>query len=159
MSQAMYQTTKQAVNNIANALISLGEPTAFQHRKFPYPGFGDVFFEPAKPSIICRFDGIAEDRDATSELIRVASVFRLELRIIAVASYAPLGINDAYANAQNMVLDGTDVFFTALAADRTLGGLVLDVGIESSLVGSLVDPTSDEEFYGHEMVLIARVFK
>lgn len=152
-----YLSIKEGVNLIGNSLINLVTDASFEHRRFPYPGFGQITYQPEKPSIICRWDGIAEDRATENALIRIPSVLRFEVRITNISAYTTSG-GDAYADAQNNVLNGTSEFFTAIAADRTLGGQVLDVGLESSIVADLLDPVTEEEFYGHQMVLNVRTF-
>lgn len=153
-----YVELMQATNVIGESLVNLVSPETFEHRRFPYPGFGELVYQPELPSIICRWDGIAEDRESENELIRVPSVLRFEVRITNVSTYPPQGVDDAYTHAQNNVLSGTSEFFSKLAEDRTLDGQVLDVGMESSIVADLLDPLTDEEFYGHQMVLNVRLF-
>lgn len=158
MARAMYMTTLQAATEIASALINLGDEEAFEHREFPYPGWSSVQYNPGKPSIISRFESIAEDAATENEDIVVPSGLRFEVRILHTSDYGPSGVSDPYAYAQERILEGTDTFFTALAEDRTLGDLVIDCGVEASLIGDLVDPTTNENFYGHEMTMVTKLF-
>lgn len=149
-----------AAEAIGQALLALAPTAKFQHKRFPYPGFGDnINYAPGKPSIICRFDSIAEDKATENELIRCPSALAFEIRIVHQSKYPPSGVKDEYAYAQKKVLEGTSLFFTALVNNRHLNDLILDAGVQASFTGDLIDPTTQEELYGHQMIVITKVFR
>jgi hypothetical protein len=96
-----------------------------------------------------RWDGIAEDSPAP-EGIEVPSSFRYEIRLITPI-YGTDSHPDGYVLAQENIVRASATYFTALAQNRTLTGLVLDTGIEASFVGDLVDTQTQDEYYGHQI--------
>lgn len=156
MARAMFMKPKIAVQQIAQALINLSDDTQFEHRKFPYSST-DIY-SPDKPSLMVRWTGIAEDLAVESETILTPSAMRFDIRIINLYSYGPKGVADSYVHAQNNVQNASMDYFEALNENRHLDGLVLDIGIDSSIVDDLVDPISEEIFYGHEKVITVKIW-
>jgi len=131
-----------------------GDPI-FQVRQFPYPGWSSVEYERGLPSIIARWDGIAFDSPQEHSRVMVPNGLRFELRILHPSLDAPEEFAaDPYTFAQNAVLEGTGHFITALIEDRTLGGRIVDCGVESSIVGDTFDPTTEQPFYAHQLTLV-----
>jgi hypothetical protein len=152
----MNMGTLEAINSIGKALIDLTAARDYQHRKFPFPS--TEIFSPDKPSFLVRWDGIGADEPTESDTIISPSLMRFAVRIINLYSYGPGGVTDAYVFAQNNIQKASANFHDALAKNRHLNDLVLDTGVESSIVGDLVDPTTEEVFYGHEQLLLVKLW-
>ncbi len=146
---------KQAMDAVGNALAQLGEEAVFQHRSYPYPD--QLYPDPGLPSITVRWDGISADNNGDPEFL-VPAGFRYEVRIYH-SMYAPAdaGQVDNYVYAQEQVALGTASFYESLAKNRGLGGLVLDIIVDGSLAGDLIEPLTETDYYGHELILDVRL--
>jgi len=157
-------TLKEATNAIGNALVACadtGPDGNFATALFPVP---DQFFaEAGRASLVCRFDGIAaDDWNKYAELPnppKTPSDLRFEVRVYH-PPYGPAeeNVSDGYGYAQDKVLEGVSEFYSNLREDITLGGLVMDVLVNGSLTGDLVDPRARTEYYGEEIILIASIY-
>jgi hypothetical protein len=160
MSSSMYMGFDDAATAIGEALLALAPEGVFEHRLYPYPGFlNPIIYTPGKPSIICKWEAIAEDKASENYMITIPSAFRYELRILHRSDYPPEGSTDVdpYALAQQMVQKGTGAWFGNLNEDRTLGNLILDCGVEASFSGDLIDEGgSGETLYGHQMIVTTK---
>lgn len=156
MPRAMNMTMEEGILAIAEALIDLTDDADFEHRKFPYTSV-DVF-SPDKPSFMVTWEGIAEDLSAESDDIEMPSAMRYGIRILNLYSYPAPDVEDAYAQAQLNTQIASARFFAMLTKNRHLNDLVLDTGVESSTVGDLIDPTTEDVFYGHEIVLTVKIW-
>lgn len=134
------------------------EEDVFEIRAFPYPGWGSVDYARGKPSIICRWDGIAFDSPTESTKIKVPNGLRFELRIMHPSLDAPSGENDPYEFAQRMVMEGTHHWFNAIVNNRHLDDRIVDCGVESSIVGDTIDPTTEQPFYAHQLTLVTSLY-
>jgi hypothetical protein len=152
----MTMGTLDAINAIGTAFIELTDRRDYQHRKFPFPSVEQ--FSPDKPSFLVRWEGIAADEPTENEMILTPSMMRFAVRIINIYSYGAPGVQDPYAQAQNNITSASAKFHDTLSQNRHLNELVLDTGVESSVVGDLVDPTTEEVFYGHEALLVVKLW-
>jgi hypothetical protein len=159
MPRAMMMDLEDAVSAIGKGLVNLANKRDFADRLFPYPGWGMHQYSFEKPTIVSRWDGIAEDKATERQGIIVPSAMRFEVRILHPSDNGPRGVQDYYLHAQNQIAFGTSKFFSAMAKNRDMTELVLDVGVESSVIGDLIDPTTNERFYGHEMVMFVKVWR
>ncbi len=156
MPTAMRMNLLDAVNSIGNALKNLantGPAGKFMQADYPIP---EIFSaEAGRPSMTVRFDGIAGDDPDYSEVANSPSDLRFEVRIYH-PSYAPaeMGQIDGYVFAQQQVLEGSSEFYSNLKADPTLGNLLLDIGIQGSIAGDLIEPTTGDAYLGHEIILV-----
>jgi hypothetical protein len=146
---------KEAQDAIGNALKNLVNDVDFFNRAYPYPD--NLYPEAGKPSMTVRWDGISADNDGDPDYL-VPAGFRYEIRIYH-PQYAPADANvtDGYIYAQEKVGLGTGLFFEALAQNRRLNGLVLDIVVDGSLAGDLLEPRTETDYYGHEMLLDVRL--
>lgn len=156
MPRTMNMDTLTAINEIGQAIINLTDRRDYQLRKFPFPSIEQ--YSPDKPSFLVRWDGIAEDAGTEMEDITTPSAMRFSVRIINLYSYGAPGVQDAYAQAQINVQKASAKFHDTMAKNRHLSDLVLDIGVESSIVGDLIDPTTEEVFYGHEQLLVVKLW-
>lgn len=158
MATAMFLPTTTAIKTIGEKLVDMVPKRDFGARLYPYPGYGNHDYSVEKPTIICRWDGIADDKATERVGIVVPSALRYEVRIIHPSNDGPADALDFYANAQDKIEFGSGKFFEALANNRDMDELVLDVGVEASVIGDLIDPTTNQLFYGHEMVIYVKVW-
>lgn len=157
---AMLMGFEEAVEKIGNALIALGGPAAYNAQLYPYPDL--MVVDAGKPTITARWDGIGEDGEEADESIEVPKSLRYEIRIYhplyapADPSLNPDGLS-GFVFAQKQVLKGTSAFYPALAKDRRLGNLVISTVVDGSITGDLVEPQTEESYYGHELLLTTTI--
>ena len=158
MPRAMLMDPNEAIDAIGEGLVNYVPKRDFDARLYPYPGWGQHTYGVEKPTILSRWDGPAEDRPTERTDIEIPSALRYDVRIIHPSRDGPAGVMDTFANAQIQVKKGFSKFFVAMSKNRHMNDLILDVGIEASIVGDLIDPTTQEPFYGLEMVMIVKVW-
>lgn len=158
MPRAMLMDPLEGIRTIGKGLVEYVGKKDFDARLFPYPGWGQHTYGVVKPTILARWDGIAEDRPTERVGIEIPSGLRYEVRIIHPSRDGPKEVQDTYANAQEQVTFGSARFMQGMSRNRHMDDLVLDVGVEASIIGDLIDPTTEETFYGHEMVIIVKVW-
>ncbi len=158
MSRAMLMGGYDATKAIGTALSNLGRGTLFQDRRFHYPGLSQdaIVYTPGKVTVLVRWDGIGEDLPTEREGIKVPSAIPFEVRLLHT-TYAQ-NVKDEYVYAQDNLMKGTFLWFEHLSEDRSLGELVLDVGITDSFVSPLTDEISGDELYAHQMGVMVKVF-
>ncbi len=156
MARAKDMTMRDGIPAIAEGIIALTSEDDYEHRNFPYTSI-DIY-SPDKPSLLLTWDGIAEDLAAEGDDILIPSAMRYTARILNLYTYPADGVEDAYAQAQLNIQIASAEFFQALNKNRHLDNLVLDIEIASSNTGDMVDPTTEEVFYGHEMVLTVKIW-
>lgn len=145
----------EAMDAIGEALIGLVDPANYGSLDYPYPD--DLYPEAGLPSVTVRWDGITADGDGNPDIL-VPAGFRYEVRIYH-PNYPPAEASDqnAYQYAQGQIKMGTKYIYEGIAKNRNLSGLVLDIIVDGSVAGDLVEPRTDTEYYGHEMLLDVRL--
>jgi len=146
---------KEAMDAIANAILGTVDETKFFSLDYPYPD--QHYPESGKPSMTVRWDGISADSNGQHPDLLVPAGFRYEVRIYH-SQYAPDStIQDSYKYAQEQIAVGVAEMFEKINADRSLGGLVLDVIFDNSLTGDIIEPRTNTDYYGHEALLDVRL--
>ncbi len=156
MPTAMKMNLFDSVNAIGNALIDLAGAD-FQAAHYPIPSIFQA--DAGQPSMTVRFDGIAGDDPDYSEVANSPSDLRFEVRVYH-PDFAPPGSGavDDYVYAQQQVLLGSSLLYSRIKEDVSLGGLLLDLSIQGSIAGDLIEPTTGEAYLGHEIIIVATLF-
>lgn len=160
MPTAMTMNILESVTAIGEALRDLavtGPEGQFMNSFYPLPESFSA--DAGRPSMTVRFDGIAADDPDYDEVANSPSDYRFEIRIYH-PDYAPgeLSVPDGYVFAQTQVLEGTSEFYANLKRDKSLGGLLLDINVQGSIAGDLIEPTTGDAYVGHEIIVITSLY-
>jgi hypothetical protein len=146
---------KEAQDAIGNAILNAVDRDVFFSLDYPYPD--QHYPEAGKPSMTVRWDGISADANGNNPDLKVPAGFRYEVRLYH-SFYGPdATITDPYKYAQEQIAIGSGELYEKLNADRSMGGLVLDIIFDNSLTGDIVEPKTNTDYYGHEALLDVRL--